>query len=126
MRRFIALSIIVAALACSGEATNPAGPVINVRVIDDIGKPVDRTEIHAVMSDLRHEASTNRDGTARIRVADPGIYEIRVIPRDGYIAGVEPLTKTVTVESTSTAAVEFTVHRGSGSTEEFYPLYPGY
>jgi hypothetical protein len=117
MRRMALIFTLVAAAACSNPA-GPNGPVINVTVRDDIGTPVGRTPVRVIMSTSRFEAATNRNGNAEIQLVGAGVYDVRVIPRDGYVAGVEPLTKTVSVEPSGSAAVDFTVHRSAVSTGE--------
>ena len=122
MHRVLVALLIVAVSACGSE--NPAGTEaqsIDVRVIDDIGAPVKRTAIRVMASaESRLEGRTGNDGTAEIRVEYPGSYEVRVIPSEGYLAGTEPLLKTVTVEANGTASVTFTVHR-VGTTAEPKP-----
>jgi len=110
MRRLILLSLAVAAGACGSASTAPRGPAIDVRVSDEIGGPVDRTAIRVLMSASRLEARTDRSGRAMIRLLEAGDYDVHVVPRDGYVAGIEPLTRTVSVEQTGTVTVEFTVH----------------
>jgi hypothetical protein len=120
MRRLVLASLIFSASACgSGEPAGPRGPVINIRVNDDIGVPVSRMPILVTRSAAaRIEGSTGTDGTLEIHLGDAGTYQVRVIPRDGYLAGVEPLSKVVTVEPDATETVMFTVHRIGVSTAD--------
>jgi hypothetical protein len=122
--RSVILGLLIAGVsACSsGTPTGPRGPVLNVRVIDDAGAPVDRMPIKVTMSeDSRVDGRTGRDGTADIRLTAAGTYEVRVIPRDGYLAGIEPLSKTVTVEANGAVTLTFTVHRAGVSTADPKP-----
>jgi|GEM_PF-3204867 len=118
MRRLALASLIIGVSACgSGGPTAPEGPVINVRVSDDIGAPVSRMPIRVVAPAAEQlEGSTRNDGTLEIQVGDPGVYQVRVIPREGYLAGTEPLSKVVTVEPNESVIVLFTVHRAGVST----------
>jgi len=120
MRRIIFGLLVASASACSsGTPTSLLGPVLNVRVIDDIGAPVNRMPIKVTMSEAsRIDGRTGNDGTADIRLTQAGTYEVRVIPRDGYLAGIEPLSKTVTVEANGTVTLTFTVHRAGVSTAD--------
>ena len=126
MRRLVLASLILGLSACgSGGPTSPQA-LINVRVSDDIGAPVDRMPVRVTMSAAeRFEGSTGRGGTARIEVSGAGTYEVKVIPRDGYLAGPEPLLKTVIVESNGTSTVTFTVHRVGVSTADPKPTECG-
>lgn len=123
MRRLVLASLILGLSACSsGGPTSPQGPLINVRVNDDIGVPVNRMPILVTMSAAqRIEGSTGNDGTLQVKVGDPGMYHVRVIPRDGYLAGIEPLLKVVTVEPNEAETVTFTVHRVGVSTADPRP-----
>ena len=123
MRSFITGLLIAAVWACSsGTPTSPSGPVLNVRVIDDIGAPVNRMPIKVTMSEAsRVDGRTGDDGTADIRLTAAGTYEVRVIPRNGYVAGIEPLSKTVTVEENGAVTLTFTVHRTGVSTADPNP-----
>lgn len=110
MRSLILLSL-VAVGACGSGSTGPRGPAIDVRVSDETGGPVDRTAIRVILSASRLEARTDKSGRAIIRLLEGGDYDVHVVPRAGYVAGIEPLTRNVSVEQTGTATVEFTVHR---------------
>lgn len=124
MRRTILVTLTVSICACSSSSTGPSGPVINVIVRDENGVPVSRTPIRAVMFATQFEATTNGGGTAEIRVSDTGDYDVRVIPRDGYVAGIEPLARTVSVGPDTRVTLDFTVHRVGRSQEPptFVPL----
>lgn len=124
MRSVILGMLIAGASACSsGNATSPSGPVLEIRVVDDIGTPVSRMPIKVTMSEATPIAgTTGSDGTAGIRLIDAGTYNVRVIPREGYLAGPDPLSKSVTVEPNGSAALTFKVHRaGAASIDPFRP-----
>lgn len=115
MRHLILASLLVGATACglwSGSAPDPT--VIAVRVVDDRGVPVDRAEVTVTMSGTtRVDAKTRSDGLTVIDVADVGTYLVTVIPRDGYVAGSDPLSKQVTVNANEKPLVTFTLYRAS-------------
>lgn len=121
MRRLVIAGLLAAFSACKPETS--AGPepttVINVRVRDDIGAPVDRTQIIVTMSATRLDSRTRRDGTADINVGDAGVYMVRVVPRAGYIGEAQPIIKTVRVDSNSTATVDFTLNRAGTALPNF-------
>jgi len=95
--------------------------------MDDIGAPVNRMPITVTMSETsRIDGRTGSDGIADIRVGEAGTYEVRVIPRDGYLAGVEPLSKTVTVEANDAIVLTFTVHRQGVTTADPPPEPTGW
>jgi hypothetical protein len=119
MRQLLLLSLLVSAAACNaGKSTAPASTVINVRVMDEVGAPVARTPVRVMVSPTtRVDAATRNDGTVDIGV-DAGVYQVWVIPRDGYISGAESLLKTVTVNASEKTIVDFTVHRAGGNTTD--------
>ena len=113
------LTSLVAGLVACGSGTSPDATVIEVRVRDDIGAPVNRTAVRVSLSEsARLDATTRRDGTADIEVGDAGDYLVYVIPSEGYRAGLEPLSRTVTVVPNSKVTVDFIVHRAGVSTAE--------
>ena len=119
MRQLLLLSVLVSAAACNvGKSTGPASTVISVRVMDDVGAPVARTPVRVMVSaTTRVDAATRGDGTVDIGV-DAGAYQVWVIPRDGYISGAESLMKSVTLNASERAIVDFTVHRAGGPTTD--------
>ena len=126
MRNLIVLGLITTVAACgSSGSTEPTGSqsVINVRVVDDIGAPVDRIPVIVTMSAIRFDGRTSKNGKAGISVSSPGTYSIRVIPREGYIASLEPSVKSVSVEANATAQVDFTIFRTGNS--DTNPNLPG-
>lgn len=122
MRRLVIVGLLATLGACKTET--PIGPeatsVINVRVRDDIGAPVDRTHIIVTMSATRLDSRTGRDGTADIDVGDAGVYMVRVVPRAGYVGEAQPIMKTVRVDSNTIATVDFTLNR-AGTTSPNSP-----
>ena len=118
MRQLLLLSLLVSAAACNvGKSTGPS-TVINVRVMDEAGAPVARTPVRVMVSPTtRVDAATRGDGTVDIGV-DAGVYQVWVIPRDGYISGPESLLKSVTVNASEKVVVDFTVHRAGGPTTD--------
>jgi len=126
MRNLIVLGLVTTLAACGSSAsTEPTGSqsVISVRVVDDIGAPVDRIPVIVTMSASRFDGRTSKNGKAGISVSSPGTYSIRVIPRDGYVASLEPTVKSVSVEANATAQVDFTIFRTGNS--ETNPNLPG-
>jgi hypothetical protein len=128
MRRLVLASLFFSVSACgSSGPTSPHGQVIDVRVSDDIGAPVDRMPIRVMAPAVDQlEGSTRRDGTLQIQVGDPGVYQVKVIPREGYLAGMEPLSKVVSVEPDESVIVTFTVHRAAVSTADPPPTECGH
>lgn len=118
MRHLLLASLLVGTAACglwSGSAPDPT--VIAVRVLDDRGGPVNRADVTVTRSGTtRVNAKTRSDGITVIDVADVGTYRVTVIPRDGYYAGSDPLSKQVTVRANGQSPVTFTLYRAS-----FYP-----
>ena len=117
-RHFMLMSLVALVTACdSGKGTGPDGTIIAVRVLDDSGKPVSRMPIRVAQTESPLlDASTRSDGTASIEVMAPGVYRVYVVPRAGYLAGREPLSRTVTVAPNSTVTVDFVVQRDGVST----------
>lgn len=116
MRQLICMSLLVTVAACDlDRGTRPESTVINVRVRDDRGAPVGRTQVSATLpATTRVKAQTRSDGTADILVADAGIYRVWVVPREGYLAS-DALSKSVTVATNAKAAVDFTLYRAGSS-----------
>ena len=113
LRRLIpAIALVVSAACSSSNATTPSSTLIAVRVLDDRGDPVDRTQV-TVTFDGQPPVSvyTKRNGTARFEVVDIGEYVVRVIPRMGYDGSTGPITKRVTVSENLTSSVDFTIFR---------------
>lgn len=127
MIRPILLTSLVAGLVACDSGTSPDATVINVRVRDDIGAPVNRTAVRiSISQNGRLNATTRRDGTASIEVDDAGDYVVYVIPSEGYRAGLEPLTRTVTVAPNSKVTVDFIVQRTGVSTADPRPMEHGW
>jgi hypothetical protein len=123
MRRLVLASLIFGVSACgSAGPTNPDGALIDVHVSDDIGAPVSRMPVRVIAPAVEQlEGSTRSDGTLQIQVVDPGVYQVKVIPREGYLAGMEPLSKIVSVGPDESVVVTFTVHRAGVSTADPLP-----
>ena len=113
--RIALLSALILGLAgCDGGSTGPEAPAIIVRVVDDIGDPVDRIHVIIALAPAdRIDARTRGDGTTRVAVPGAGDYEVRVIPRAGYLGTPGATSRTVTVGPGGTATADFTVHRES-------------
>lgn len=113
MRRLILVPLLVGAASCDiWGGASPDATVIAVRVRDDRGWPVNRAEVTATILDSTHvHAKTRSDGAVVIDVADVGTYLVTVIPRDGFVAGSDPLSKQVTVVANARATVDFTLYR---------------
>ncbi|HEX6574417.1 MAG TPA: hypothetical protein VF042_05550 [Gemmatimonadaceae bacterium] len=127
MRRLLVLAAALGIAACnSGGSTSPDVNVINVRVVDDAGEGVVRMPVYAVTSSGETlKGVTRRDGTVRLAVSGAGTYQLSVIPRDGYIKAIDPLTRTVSVDAMTAASVQFQVYRIGVSTGErpFEPVW---
>lgn len=122
MRRLLFASLF-AVSACSSESpVSPESAVINVQIRDDSGAPAGRNQVIVTMpGGGKVNARTGDDGTADIRVPSGGVYEVWVVPRNVYVGGTEPLTKTVTVAGNAKAVVAFTVHRAARITPDWTP-----
>lgn len=111
MRPLILASLLVAA-ACDGGGTGPEATAITVRVHDDRGVPVVRTQVIVTTAASRRlDAHTRGDGTVDFGVADAGVYRVWVIPRAGYVGGTDSLSRSVTVGANARVTLDFTVHR---------------
>lgn len=123
MRRLLVFSVAAVLAACSsGGTTGPDANVINVRVVDDIGTGVGRMPVTAIMSNgASVRGVTREDGTVKIGVADAGTYQVSVVPRDGYLRGVDPLVRTISVSASESASIQFLVSRAGISTAETPP-----
>ena len=64
---------------------------------------------------------TRRDGTVHLGVAGTGVYQVSVIPREGYLRGTDPLVRTVSVDPTASASIQFQVSRAGISQAERPP-----
>jgi hypothetical protein len=119
MHRAVVASMLIAICGCdSGNQTGPASALINVRVRDDVGMPVDRMPVRVTMSTEDPLVTrTGADGTVDVRVTEGGVYRVWVVPREGYLAGIESLSKTISVSVNDNATVDFIVHRATVSTD---------
>jgi len=112
MRKLILAVALITGIACSQSSTGPSSTNIKVRVLDDRGDPVYRTQV-TVKFDGREPVSvlTGRNGVATISVNETGEYVVRVVPRIGYDGSTGPITKSVTVSANETSTVDFTIFR---------------
>lgn len=121
MRTLILVAMLAGVAGCGiGGSTGPDSTAITVRLRDDNGAPVDRTQVSVTLSTSRVVARTQGDGTADIALTDAGVYQVSVIPREGYITSAG-LSKSVTVVANAKASVEFTVFRSGSSTAGTVP-----
>jgi hypothetical protein len=88
VRCLIVSSLLICAAACDpGRATRSESTVIRVRLRDDAGAPAGVNQVIVTPSaGARVDARTLGDGTADIRVAGAGSFQVQVIPRAGYLA----------------------------------------
>lgn len=118
-RHFMLMPLVAVVAACdAGKGAGPDGTIITVRVIDDSGTPVNRMPVRAQTESSLLDARTSSDGTVSIEVMSEGVYRVYVVPRAGYLAGREPLSRTVTVAMNSTVTVDFVVQRDGVSTAD--------
>jgi hypothetical protein len=122
MRPILIALLVVASTACDLSKTNrPAETRIEVHLRDDQATPGGPNQVLVTpMMGTRINARTGADGVAEIPVQGAGVYEVRVIPRSGYLSLPE-LTKTVTVLENETVVVRFTL-RMIGWTDD--PIEP--
>lgn len=113
MRKLLLLPLLMGAAACDlGSSTEPQVAVINVRVVDDRGVPVNRAELSVQLSSAsRVDAKTGSDGTANVGVATAGTYQVSVVPRAGFLSGTEGSSRTIVVAPNSRTTVEFKLYR---------------
>lgn len=126
MRLLALSSLLVALVACdAGRGTGPEATRVTVRLQDDRGEPVGRTQIIVTQSSgARLIGRSGSDGTAEIAVTEGGVHRVQVIPRDGYVGGTDALSKEVTVAEHAMVLVSFTVHRVGGTGEPPHTLPP--
>jgi hypothetical protein len=125
MRPVLLLSLLLGVAACDGgRSLGPESARVTIRLQDDRGVPVGRTQVIVTQpSGARLVGRSDDAGTADIAVAEGGVYRVQVIPREGYVGGTEALSKEVTVAANATVLVYFTVHR-AGATGEPGFVYP--
>lgn len=116
MRSLRLLSLLAGIAACStGGSTDPNAAVLRVRLVDDRGMSAGRHQVVVQpTAGPSVERVTGTDGRVSIAVAASGRYQVRVIPRDGWMS-TPALTRTVTVVSSGEAAVDFTMLRAGVS-----------
>lgn len=116
--RLLALPLLLAAAACGGP-TGVDTAVITVQVRDDIGKSAGRNQVIIQRVDASGAASrvytgTDTDGRASVRVGEPGTYDVRVVPTEGFVSS-SSLRRTITVAEGERIDVAFTLYRGGNS-----------
>jgi hypothetical protein len=116
--RLLALPLLLAAAACGGP-TGVDTAVIAVQVRDDIGKSAGRHQVIVQRVDAPGAASrlyigTDTGGRASVRVGEPGTYDVRVVPTDGFVSS-SSLRRTITVAEGERIDVAFTLYRGGNS-----------
>ena len=128
MRPFLVLSLLVSVAACDpGRGTAPAAPVIVVRLQQDGGVPVGRTQVILTQaSGVEIVTRSGSDGTVAIAVDAAGVHRVRVIPRHGFIGREGTLTRDVAVAPGARTTVSFTLYPTGSTGEPGEPtLYPG-
>lgn len=117
MRLLQRLSLLVTLAACStGGGTDPNAAVLRVRLVDDRGMSAGRHQVIVQpTAGTTVERVTGTDGKVSIGVASSGTYQVRVVPRDGWMS-TPALTRTVTLVATQQAVVDFTLLRAGVST----------
>lgn len=117
MRLLQRLSLLVTLAACStGGGTDPNVAVLRVRLVDDRGMSAGRHQVIVQpTAGTTVERVTGTDGKVSIGVASSGTYQVRVVPRDGWMS-TPALTRTVTLVATQQAVVDFTLLRAGVST----------
>lgn len=116
--RLLALPLLLAAAACGGP-TGVDTAVITVQVRDDIGKSAGRNQVIIQRVDASDAASrvytgTDTDGLASVRVSEPGTYDVRVVPTEGFVSSAS-LRRTITVDQGERIEMAFTLYRGGNS-----------
>lgn len=117
MRSLRLLSLLLGLAACStGGGTDPNVAVLRVHLVDDRGMSAGRHQVVVQPSvGTTLERVTGDDGTVSIRVPSSGRYQVRVIPRDGWMS-TPALTRVVTLVSSQQASVDFMLLRAGVST----------
>lgn len=125
MRPVLLLSLLLGVAACdAGRSVGPESARVAIRLQDDRGAPVGRTQVIVTQpSGVRLVGRSDDDGTADIAVTAGGVYRVQVIPREGYVAGTPELSQEVAVAAHATVLVRFTVHRAGATGEPGY-VYP--
>lgn len=113
MRKLALIPLLLGAAACDvGSGMQPDVAVINVRVVDDRGVPINRTELNVQLPSVeRIDGKTGSDGVASIGVADAGTYRVTVIPRAGFYSGPDGSSRIVEVAPNTRTSVEFKLYR---------------
>ena len=114
MRQLTLLLVPVALAACAlDEGTGPDTAAITVRLRDEQGSNAGRNQVHVTFpASTRITTRTGTDGTLRVHVQEPGVYQIWVVPRHGYLAS-ETLTREVRVSDKEHVVVDFTLFRAA-------------
>ena len=119
MRPVLLLSLLLGVAACDGgRSLGPESARVTIRLQDDRGVPVGRTQVIVTQpSGTRLVGRVGDDGTTTITVDAGGVYRVQVIPREGYVGGTDALSKEVSVAEHAMVLVSFTVHRAGGTGE---------
>lgn len=127
MRRPRSWSLLVAlagavfgASACGGPS-QPDGPRVTVHVLNG-GRAVARMRVIVTPTSAAEgiTALTRDDGSVTVTLPGAGDYVVRVVPRDGYAPGPEPMARTVTLDAAETVTLRFTVVQQGRPTEPYF------
>ncbi len=117
MRRIFLTLILAGSAACNAShGTSPDATIIHVRLIDAMqSMSAGRNQVRVTLGDGSVvDARTGTDGIADVRVTGAGTYQVRVVPRAGYISS-DALSRTITVPRNATVVVEFVLRREGGT-----------
>ena len=117
MRRLSLLILFAGFAACTPVAgISPDAPAITVRLRNENGANAGRNQVIVTTpATTRVITGTQYDGTLHLPVKEPGVYRVKVIPRDGFLAS-DSLTRDVTVGNSGRVVVDFTLFRAGCST----------
>lgn len=112
MRPLLVLSLLLGVAACdAGKGIAPDAPVILVRLQQEGGVPVGRTQVILTQASGAEIVTRSRDdGTVQIAVDAAGVHRVRVIPREGFIGREGTLTRDVAVAPGARTVVDFTLY----------------
>ena len=116
MRPLVLLLLLSGLAACGfDDGTGPDATLITGRLRNEIGANAGANYVFVTTpASMRLERRTEIDGTVRIRVQEPGVYRIRVVPRNGFVAS-ELHTRDVTVGANEHVVVDFTLFRAGSN-----------
>ena len=112
MRQLALLLLLSGLAACAFDAgAGPDATLITVRLRNENGVNAGANYVVVTTpASMRLETRTQIDGTVRIRVQEPGVYRVKVVPRNGFVAS-ELHTRDVTVGPNEHVVVDFTLYR---------------